>query len=188
MPRCLMAKKWKAYPWPDRDRVPASGHAEQQDDEEEIDVVGDTSPIKTSVIRRAGGGSGSGGTGASVIQEVPRGNPASTTASTTVTEPSTASTTTTAGAAVMAESSCSSAPHQPSCWSPASPTAGATAPSPPPSDSQAIPPTSATLETRVSVLYHGEFHEHHECLPPGSGAGPARLSHTPSSASMRQHR
>lgn len=29
MPRCLMAKKWKAYPWPER-----------VEDEEEIDVVG----------------------------------------------------------------------------------------------------------------------------------------------------
>lgn len=34
MPRCLMAKKWKAYPWPDRETDPES--------EEEIDVVGDT--------------------------------------------------------------------------------------------------------------------------------------------------
>lgn len=34
MPRCLMAKKWKAYPWP-------PGASGPDDDEEEIDVVGD---------------------------------------------------------------------------------------------------------------------------------------------------
>lgn len=56
MPRCLMAKKWKAYPWPERPDPP-------EDEDEEIDVVGDS--------------------------------------------PS-------------------------SCWAPSSPTAGATAPSPPP--------------------------------------------------------
>ncbi|XP_034232338.1 protein escargot [Thrips palmi] len=173
MPRCLMAKKWKAYPWPDRgDNVdaeamtPASASApaqasDQQDDEEEIDVVGDSSPIKTSVIRRAGGG------GASVIQEAPRS--ASATAGTT-------------GTTSTSSSTSSSAPHQPSCWSPASPTAGATAPSPPPSESQAIPPTSATLETRVSVLYHGyeltalpftAYLGHHPTLPPLSPGSPA---------------
>ena len=57
MPRCLMAKKWKAYPWPERPEPP-----DHQDEDEEIDVVGDA----------------------------------------------------------------------PSCWGPSSPTAGATAPSPPP--------------------------------------------------------
>ncbi|XP_060520060.1 transcriptional repressor scratch 1-like [Cylas formicarius] len=37
MPRCLMAKKWKAYPWPERPQE----HRHDDDDEEEIDVVGD---------------------------------------------------------------------------------------------------------------------------------------------------
>lgn len=32
MPRCLMAKKWKAYPWPER--------AADVEDDEEVDVVG----------------------------------------------------------------------------------------------------------------------------------------------------
>ncbi|KAL3283772.1 hypothetical protein HHI36_017942 [Cryptolaemus montrouzieri] len=73
MPRCLMAKKWKAYPWPDRDDPP-------DEEEEEIDVVGDT--------------------------------PAA------------------------------------SCWGPSSPTAGATAPSPPPTS-----PHGTTL------LYNGYFQE-----------------------------
>ncbi|KAB0797007.1 hypothetical protein PPYR_11068 [Photinus pyralis] len=73
MPRCLMAKKWKAYPWPDRSDPP-------EEEEEEIDVVGDSS----------------------------------------------------AG----------------SCWGPSSPTAGATAPSPPPTS-----PHGTTL------LYNGYLQE-----------------------------
>ncbi|KAF6201904.1 hypothetical protein GE061_004300, partial [Apolygus lucorum] len=37
MPRCLMAKKWKGYPWPDDSRRDVV-----DEEEEEIDVVGDT--------------------------------------------------------------------------------------------------------------------------------------------------
>lgn len=47
MPRCLMAKKWKAYPW--LDRVEES--VIDIDDEEEIDVVGD-SPVAIAAPRR----------------------------------------------------------------------------------------------------------------------------------------
>lgn len=91
MPRCLMAKKWKAYPWPDREADPES--------EEEIDVVGDT------------GGTGEGR---------PRGwapHPA---------------------------------PQAP--WAPSSPTAGATAPSPPPQ--QQAPHYDDS--SRITVLYNGK--------------------------------
>lgn len=70
MPRCLMAKKWKAYPWPERADPP-------EEEEEEIDVVGDSPG---------------------------------------------------------------------SCWGPSSPTAGATAPSPPPTS-----PHGTTL------LYNGKY-------------------------------
>ncbi|XP_017770709.1 PREDICTED: transcriptional repressor scratch 2 [Nicrophorus vespilloides] len=80
MPRCLMAKKWKAYPWPERPH----DHSFDED-EEEIDVVGDATPVS--------------------------------------------STTTT-------------------CWAPSSPTAGATAPSPPPTS-----PHGTTL------LYNGYLQE-----------------------------
>lgn len=76
MPRCLMAKKWKAYPWPDRVYEPTI----DIDDEEEIDVVGDS--------------------------------PAALAASGKVTSPV-------------------------SCWGPSSPTAGSTAPSPPPHSPEA---------------------------------------------------
>ncbi|XP_044272241.1 transcriptional repressor scratch 2-like [Tribolium madens] len=72
MPRCLMAKKWKAYPWPERPDPP------DQEEDEEIDVVGDA----------------------------------------------------------------------PACWGPSSPTAGATAPSPPPTS-----PNGTTL------IYNGYLHE-----------------------------
>lgn len=103
MPRCLMAKKWKAYPWPDRAEEPIIDIEE----EEEIDVVGD-SPI-----------AGAGVATKSV-----------TTATSTITS-----------AAPSAAAS--------SCWGPSSPTAGATAPSPPPHSPEA---------TRGStILYNGEF-------------------------------
>ncbi|GAB0099847.1 hypothetical protein DMENIID0001_157370 [Sergentomyia squamirostris] len=98
MPRCLMAKKWKAYPWPDRAEEPAPDVEEEE--EIEIDVVGDSPAAVAST--------------ASVT----------TTGKTTV--------------AVVA-----------SCWGPSSPTAGATAPSPPPHSPEA---------TRGStILYNGEY-------------------------------
>ncbi|XP_051175488.1 transcriptional repressor scratch 2-like [Leptopilina boulardi] len=110
MPRCLMAKKWKAYPWPDRvdddqeittenndDNTAAIGRGlvvgdqvnlqekrdRSENEEEEIDVVGD-------VDNRQG---------------------------------------------------------TQTCWSPHSPTAGATAPSPPP------------LNASGALYYHGYTHE-----------------------------
>lgn len=83
-----MAKKWKAYPWPDRVEEPAIDIEE----EEEIDVVGDS----PGAIAASG--------------------------KTTVTA---------------------------SCWGPSSPTAGATAPSPPPHSPEA---------TRGStILYNGKL-------------------------------
>ncbi|XP_065172390.1 transcriptional repressor scratch 2 [Atheta coriaria] len=91
MPRCLMAKKWKAYPWPERpNEAPAASTTTtatapaaattQDEDDEEIDVVGDATPN--------------------------------------------------------------------ACWAPSSPTAGATAPSPPPTS-----PHGTTL------LYNGYLQE-----------------------------
>ncbi|CAO1332712.1 unnamed protein product [Diamesa tonsa] len=89
MPRCLMAKKWKAYPWPDRVEEPTV----EVEDEEEIDVVGD-SPAALAASKQ------------------------------TVTA---------------------------TCWGPSSPTAGATAPSPPPHSPEA---------TRGStILYNGYGHD-----------------------------
>ena len=114
MPRCLMAKKWKAYQWPDRnedDHDTAvvmkpephtflnNHHLHQQlpaqpmDEDEEIDVVGDDNINTTTKA-----------------------------AITTITTTSTTTSTT----------NCSS-----TCWSPSSPTAGTTAPSPPPHSPEA---------------------------------------------------
>lgn len=42
MPRCLMAKKWKSYPWPVHQQPSAT-----EEDEEEIDVVGDGAGAST---------------------------------------------------------------------------------------------------------------------------------------------
>lgn len=78
MPKCLMAKKWKAYPWPDRNETI------EVEDDEEIDVVGD-SPLANKQATAT-------------------------------------------------------------CWGPSSPTAGATAPSPPPHS-----PKGST------ILYNGEW-------------------------------
>jgi hypothetical protein len=84
-----MAKKWKAYPWPDRVEEPV---VEPNEEEEEIDVVGD-SPAAAAA----------------------NNNKTSITAT---------------------------------CWGPSSPTAGATAPSPPPHSPEA---------TRDSTtLYNGK--------------------------------
>ncbi|XP_019874863.2 transcriptional repressor scratch 2 isoform X2 [Aethina tumida] len=97
MPRCLMAKKWKAYPWPER-----SADLQDQEEEEEIDVVGD-------------------------------------------------------------------APS--ACWAPSSPTAGATAPSPPP-----------TSPHGTTILYNGYIHE----LPPATYTGTfTPKPETPSYATLR---
>lgn len=83
-----MAKKWKAYPWPDRVEEPSI----DIDDEEEIDVVGDS--------------------------------PAALAASGKVSVPVT-------------------------CWGPSSPTAGSTAPSPPPQSPEAT--------CGSTILYNGNI-------------------------------
>lgn len=85
MPRCLMAKKWKAYAWPERPAGAEEDEQQQQrrpeeSEEEEIDVVGDSPTAATGT-----------------------------------------------------------------CWGPSSPTAGATAPSPPPHS-----PSGTT------ILYNGK--------------------------------
>ncbi|XP_055621839.1 protein escargot-like [Toxorhynchites rutilus septentrionalis] len=116
MPRCLMAKKWKAYPWPDR--VEETTHSpapptpsppppvtpvvvEVLEEDEEIDVVGDS--------------------------------PAALAAGATTKIPTASTGTGTA-----------------TCWGPSSPTAGATAPSPPPHS-----PEAATRDVPSTILYNG---------------------------------
>lgn len=75
MPRCLMAKKFKAYPWPDRveePQAPSSGRSptppspppppqvivEVLEEDEEIDVVGDNGGATSASPSSAGTGSG----------------------------------------------------------------------------------------------------------------------------------
>ncbi|XP_043286593.1 protein escargot [Venturia canescens] len=169
MPRCLMAKKWKAYPWPDRqdDDVTSDLHQEIESSEllineqithtvhestksrrfvldnedEEIDVVGDTLPISTITT------STSSNTNSSNI-DAGGGNRAS----------------------------------QQTCWGPHSPTAGATAPSPPP------------LNASGALYYHGYTHEtwlNHEEPPKyatlRSAAELARPVTESSTSNYRQH-
>lgn len=139
MPRCLMAKKWKAYPWPERpsDTPPPEDSQDHQhhispsseyngasttvisvgtntapsvDDEEEIDVVGDAPPAGTP------------------------------------------------------------------CWAPASPTAGATAPSPPPTS-----PHGTTL------LYNGYLQELSPTTPYSSSFISRVDPHSASTHHPQQH-
>ncbi|XP_012156407.1 protein roadkill [Ceratitis capitata] len=173
MPRCLMAKKWKAYPWLDRveDNIasaavqeanpkasavatsPPSPQQQQQqqqqyhsrrssksrrstiDDDEEIDVVGD------NALALATGG-------VSTAELVENGAKVETR-----TIHITAAAATTTVAATTSNSS------TPTCWGPSSPTAGATAPSPPPHS-----PEAATRGT--TALYNGFGHDasplHHQ--------------------------
>lgn len=88
MPRCLMAKKWKAYPWPERpdEETLDAVRTVEAESEEEIDVVGDSPAVGNAVD---------------------------------------------------------------ACWGPSSPTAGATAPSPPPHS-----PSGTT------ILYNGKYFQH----------------------------
>ena len=108
MPRCLMAKKWKAYPWPDREGDPQISESDppggngNEEEDEEIDVVGDVND--TDPTPR----------GWAPVGVVPT----------------------------------------PSNWGPSSPTAGATAPSPPPNQSGS---TILDTASRVAVLYNGKF-------------------------------
>lgn len=100
-----MAKKWKAYPWPDREGDPQISESDppggngNEEEDEEIDVVGDVND-NDSTPR-----------GWAPVGVVPT----------------------------------------PSNWGPSSPTAGATAPSPPPNQSGS---TILDTASRVAVLYN----------------------------------
>nr|XP_029735181.1 zinc finger protein 776-like [Aedes albopictus] len=127
MPRCLMAKKWKAYPWPDRvEESPASPSpppppqvvVEVLEEDEEIDVVGDSPAAAAS-------------------------KSSSTTSST---QSSSASPSSSSSSATSTSTGTSGA----TCWGPSSPTAGATAPSPPPHS-----PEAATRDASSTMLYNG---------------------------------
>ncbi|XP_073836600.1 scratch [Musca autumnalis] len=155
MPRCLMAKKWKAYPWPDRaedknstnsnsststcdtiaslpevsiqlveKKVEPKSRRSTIDEDEEIDVVGD------NVLANAA-------TATVIIKssDLKLSSSSASSASSSTNQSNSETSTATA-----------------TCWGPSSPTAGATAPSPPPHS-----PEAATRGT--TNLYNGYNHE-----------------------------
>ncbi|KAI8038937.1 protein snail [Drosophila gunungcola] len=131
MPRCLIAKKWKAYPWLDRTEDNANNNQQQQqqqqtssrdleelhlksrrstlDEDEEIDVVGDKFLIKLEKQRTTATAAA-----ATSIEAATSHSGSNIEASTTTTTSTTSK-----------------------CWGPSSPTAGTTAPSPPPHSPEA---------------------------------------------------
>ncbi|XP_071872631.1 scratch [Bombus fervidus] len=111
MPRCLMAKKWKAYPWPDRVDDPQ----EEQND--------------PSNILQEQGNHGIQQTSASLEKRQHRHEPEDEEID------------------VVGDTDSRQVDHQQTCWGPHSPTAGATAPSPPP------------LNASGALYYHGYTHE-----------------------------
>lgn len=111
MPRCLMAKKWKAYPWPDRVDDP------QQEEEND----------PSSVLQEGHGGVQQ--TAASLEKRQHRHEPVED-----------------EEIDVVGDTDTRQVDHQQTCWGPHSPTAGATAPSPPP------------LNASGALYYHGEYH------------------------------
>uniref|UniRef100_A0A336MSQ0 RNA-directed DNA polymerase n=1 Tax=Culicoides sonorensis TaxID=179676 RepID=A0A336MSQ0_CULSO len=123
MPRCLMAKKWKAYPWPDRNEEPSTSTAvanqqsQQQQQQQQQQVTVTTTPAVASEV---------------VIEEEEEIDVVGDT-----------------GTNSNANNSNNSknGVTQSTGWGPSSPTAGATAPSPPPHSPEA---------TRGStIMYNG---------------------------------
>lgn len=121
MPRCLMAKKWKAYPWPDR----------------EEDIITTTTTLETDTV---------------TSDIVERQEPQIQQTVITTVEPDEEEEIDVVGdlPATAADRQQGKSPGTASCWGPSSPTAGATAPSPPPQSPEA---------TRGStILYNGEYY------------------------------
>ncbi|CAK9829232.1 Transcriptional repressor scratch 1 [Anthophora retusa] len=112
MPRCLMAKKWKAYPWPDRVDDPQQ---EEQND--------------PSSMMQEQGNHGIQQTTATLEKRQHRHEPEDEEID------------------VVGDTDSRQVDHQQTCWGPHSPTAGATAPSPPP------------LNASGALYYHGYTHE-----------------------------
>lgn len=120
MPRCLMAKKWKAYPWPDRVEEPTP-QQQQQETQEPVQTPQNQTPSQQINYKQQING----------IVEIEEDEEIDVVGD--------------SPAALAASKQTVTA----TCWGPSSPTAGATAPSPPPHSPEA---------TRGStILYNGEF-------------------------------
>lgn len=111
MPRCLMAKKWKAYPWPDRVDDPQEEQTEQH---------------QCLLQEHTPGAHGIQQTAAAIEKRQPKHEPEDEEID------------------VVGDTDSRQVDHQQTCWGPHSPTAGATAPSPPP------------LNASGALYYHGE--------------------------------
>ncbi|KAH8260528.1 hypothetical protein KR038_003141 [Drosophila bunnanda] len=167
MPRCLIAKKWKAYPWLDRTEDNSSQPQQQQqqqhssssrdpedlphlksrrstlDEDEEIDVVGDKFLTKLEKQRT---------TAAAVAATAAAAAAASVAAAATSVEAATSHSGNSNIEGTAATSTSASATTTAKCWGPSSPTAGTTAPSPPPHSPEAA--------TRVAgSVYNGYTRE-----------------------------
>lgn len=151
MPRCLMAKKWKAYPWPDR-----SNSDDSQDEEDEkqqrtklLTTTINQQPIVTSIPTK---------TIVSNSQQkvfntkLPNPNPQPQdddeeidvvgVGTSVIIANTTATSTATSGKQEIGKSKL---PTTSTCWGPSSPTEGTTAPSPPPHLPEAATRDSTTL-------------------------------------------
>lgn len=157
MPRCLMAKKWKAYPWPDRAEDKNSGNSgsaistcdsivtlpevsiqlvekkvEPKSRRSTIDEDEEIDVVGDNVLANAAA------TATVIIKS-----------SDLKSSVSASSSSSSSSSASPSNQSSETSTATATCWGPSSPTAGATAPSPPPHS-----PEAATRGT--TTLYNGK--------------------------------
>ncbi|XP_055529472.1 protein escargot-like [Wyeomyia smithii] len=147
MPRCLMAKKWKAYPWPDRAKECPTPGSSSTTITSSSSLTGSApttpspqpTPLAPMVV-------------VEVLEEdeeidVVGDSPAAATTGSSKSCSSVPPPTVTGSETGTASSASATAA---TCWGPSSPTAGATAPSPPPHS-----PEAATRDASSTILYNG---------------------------------
>lgn len=147
MPRCLMAKKWKAYPWPDRSN---SDESQEEDDEQQQQqqqqqtqkVIPTSIPTKTIVTNSQQKVKSQVTEDDEEIDVVGVG--------TSVIIANTTNVINVVGK--QQEVGKSKLPTTSTCWGPSSPTEGTTAPSPPPHLPEAATRDSTTLYNGESFL------------------------------------
>lgn len=158
MPRCLMAKKWKAYPWPDRSNSDDS----QDEDEKHIRTrITTQQPIVTSIPTKT---IVSNNQQKIIFNKLP--NPqqqqqdddeeidvVGVGTSVIIANTTATSTTTNVVSGGKQEVGKSKLPTTSTCWGPSSPTEGTTAPSPPPHLPEAATRDSTTLYNGKSRPY-----------------------------------
>lgn len=151
MPRCLMAKKWKAYPWQDR--------PEESTATITAITATTTPPIQTLTASNQTRETIISATNTEGIESVAVASAIGTIATQTVDEdeeidvvgdsPSAIVTSGTTSVSTIVGKT-STVATVPTCWGPSSPTAGTTAPSPPPHS-----PEEATRGS--TILYNGKL-------------------------------